>query len=431
MSATAVVGLQWGDEGKGKIVDLLAEDADLVVRFSGGANAGHTLEVGDRRYVFHLLPSGIVRPETTCLLAAGMVIDPAALVEEIDTCHDLGLETRGRVVISPAAHVVTEYHKVADRMGEGSKTPLGTTLRGIGPAYEDRAGRRGIPMSWLRFPKRLNEALEANARRLAPLAEQEGFDLPSPKTVTDELVRLASILLPYLGDVGRTTAQALERGKNVLFEGAQGAMLDILHGTYPFVTSSHVIAAGAATGTGLGPGVLQGVVGVAKAYTTRVGLGPFPTELEDEIGDRIREAGREFGATTGRPRRCGWLDIPVLRLAKRLNGITELAVTKLDVLAGMERIALATGYELDGQALDFPPEDPDSWERVEPIYEWFEGFDSLPDSPRSIQDLPSEAQQYLRALSDALGTKVTILSFGPNRTQTIGPRFQGSAHEGV
>ncbi len=427
MSATAVVGLQWGDEGKGKIVDLLAEAADQVVRFAGGANAGHTLVIEGRRYVFHLLPSGIVRPHTKCMLGAGMVIDPAALVEEIQTCHKAGISTADRIVISPAAHVVTEYHKLADRIGEGSDRPIGTTLRGIGPAYEDRAARRGIPMAWLRYPQRLYEALEANAERLAPLAERAGLDLPSPNDVADRLVRQAAQLQPYLGDVGQQVASALDRDENVLFEGAQGALLDLVHGTYPYVTSSHVIAAGAATGVGLGPGRIQRVVGVAKAYTTRVGMGPFPTELEGDLGDLIRDKGHEFGATTGRPRRCGWLDLPALRLASRLNGVTELAVTKLDVLAGLDKIAMATGYRLDGRTLSIPPEDPDVWTKLEPIYAWFDGFEDIPEAPSTIEDLPTGAKQYLQALSEGLGVEVTVLSVGPGRKQTIFPKAQGSS----
>ncbi len=431
MSSTAVVGLQWGDEGKGKIVDILAEEADLVVRFGGGANAGHTLVVGEQKYVFHLLPSGIVRPETRCLLGAGMVIDPSALVEEIETCHRLGLNTTGRIVISPAAHVVTEYHKAADQIGEGSDRPIGTTLRGIGPAYEDRAGRRGIPMSWLRYPERILDILSANARRIEPFARQAGVPLPPPEAETHRLVRLGAMLIPYVGDVRQTVSQALDSDKHVLFEGAQGTMLDILHGTYPYVTSSQVIAAGAATGTGLGPSAIQTVVGVAKAYTTRVGLGPFPTELTDETGDRIRDAGGEFGATTGRPRRCGWLDLPILRLAKKLNGVTELALTKLDVLAGLDRIAVATGYRIDGRVVAVPPEDPDQWAQAEPLYEWFEGFEALPKHPSTVDELPAQARRYLQAISDDLGVDVTILSLGPGRSQTLRGKIQGSPDRGV
>jgi adenylosuccinate synthase len=420
MANVVAVGLQWGDEGKGKIVDLLGESADWAVRFAGGANAGHTLVVEGRKQVLHLLPSGVLRNSCRCGLGAGMVIDPEILLQEIEECKDLGcLETPGKIVISARAQVVLPFHKELDRQRERSKSGLGTTLRGIGPAYEDRAGRRGIWMGLLTDPEMLAERLEPGLDRANTLLSHGGgrtFDL---NELVDGLAATGEKLAPFVGDVVSSVGRAVERGQNVLFEGAQGALLDLGFGTYPFVTSSSTLAGGACSGVGIGPTRIGGVVGVTKAYTTRVGSGPFPTEDDGAAGQRLREAGGEFGATTGRPRRCGWLDLPALRRAVQLNGVTSLAITKLDVLTGMEELRIAVGYRAGGEILDVMPADPAAIERVEPIYETVEGWREELDHDEGRDGLPSKAKSYLERIERELGVPVGLISVGPGREQSI------------
>ncbi len=425
MPGLAIVGLQWGDEGKGKIVDVYAERAQAVVRFAGGANAGHTLSVGGSKHVLHLLPSGIARPGVHCYLAAGMVVDPTALLAELQECDRAGLEPWARVSVSPAAHVVTPFHKARDRLRERGGDRIGTTLRGIGPAYADRASRWGIPVAWLRDRQRMESALRRQAEAL-PSSDEP---LPSVSDVLEDLLQAGERLRPLVRDVRSAVSGHLEKGDLVLFEGAQGALLDILHGTYPHVTSSQTLAASAAAATGLGPGAVDRVLGVAKAYTTRVGLGPFPSEANQEAQAWLRDRGGEYGSTTGRPRRCGWLDLPALRTACRLNGVTELAITKLDVLTGLPHIRVAVAYDLDGQRLSQVPEDPLCWHRLTPVWHETPGWETLPVHPGRLEDLPGPARDYLALIERATGVPIRIVSVGPERDAILWTHQEASTRQ--
>jgi adenylosuccinate synthase len=420
MAVVVIVGAQWGDEGKGKVVDLYTEHADLVARYGGGANAGHTLVVDGQKLVTRLIPSGILRTGVTCVLGAGMVIDPAGLLEEIDGCKARGLlAADDDLVVSERAHVILPYHLDLDRLRESRAGAIGTTRRGIGPAYEAKAARRGVRMGDLLRPDRLAALVARNLDEVNPEVERLG-GAPRP---LDEVVAAAALhgarLARYLGDTGRQVHEAVRKGKSVLFEGAQGTLLDLDHGTYPFVTSSSTIAGGACTGLGIGPTLIDAVVGIAKAYTTRVGGGPFPTELTGAAGDRLRETGGEYGAVTGRPRRCGWLDIPALRLAVRVNGLTGLALTKLDVLSGVRPLQVCVGYKLDGRTLDELPLDETDITRVEPIYETVDGWSEDTRQIRDLDDLPAGARRYLRRIEDLLGIPLYLVSVGPGRAETI------------
>ena len=417
MTALVIVGAQWGDEGKGKIVDLLAAQADVVVRYGGGANAGHTLVVGDEKVVFHLVPSGALHAKTRCLLGAGMVIDPAVLVEELAVMRGRGLLSEGRVIVSDAAHLVLPQHKLVDALRERGPRAIGTTQRGIGPCYEDRAARRGVRALDLADRASLQAKVEANLEGWRPVIEALGGDTPSAGPIVEGLLAAAAVLVPLVGDVTSALHAARAAGQRILLEGAQGTMLDLDHGTFPFVTSSSVTAGGACTGTGLGPTHIDRVLGITKAYTTRVGEGPFPTELFGEEGDRLRAAGGEYGATTGRPRRCGWLDLPVLRHAVRVNGLSELALTKLDVLSGVDPLRVCVAYELDGRRLEVPPSS--GLERVRPLYEELPGFRGELGGVRSMNDLPEDARRYVARIEELAGVPITIVSLGPERTQTI------------
>ena len=417
MTALVIVGAQWGDEGKGKIVDLLAVQADVVVRYGGGANAGHTLVVGDEKVVFHLVPSGALHAKTRCLLGAGMVIDPAVLVEELAVMRGRGLLSEGRVIVSDAAHLVLPQHKLVDALRERGPRAIGTTQRGIGPCYEDRAARRGVRALDLADRASLQAKVEANLDGWRPVIEALGGDTPSAGPIVEGLLAAAAVLVPLVGDVTSALHGARAAGQRILLEGAQGTMLDLDHGTFPFVTSSSVTAGGACTGTGLGPTHIDRVLGITKAYTTRVGEGPFPTELFGEEGDRLRAAGGEYGATTGRPRRCGWLDIPVLRHAVRVNGLSELALTKLDVLSGVDPLRICVAYELDGRRLEVPPSS--GLERVRPLYEELPGFRGELGGVRSMSELPEDARRYVARIEELAGVPITIVSLGPERTQTI------------
>jgi len=422
MANVVVVGAQWGDEGKGKIVDWLCEQADIVVRFQGGHNAGHTLVIGDAVYKLSLLPSGVVRPGKLAVIGNGVVLDPQALVDEIERLGAQGVSiTRENLRIADNATLILPLHRELDALRENSNagTRIGTTRRGIGPAYEDKVGRRAIRLMDLADL----DTLPAKIERLLSHhnALRRGFGLPefSAQQIFDELSAVAPKVLPYMDTVWRLLDEERRQGRRILFEGAQGALLDIDHGTYPFVTSSHTVAGQAATGTGLGPKAVGYVLGIAKAYTTRVGEGPFPTELMDEIGQRIGERGREFGTVTGRKRRCGWFDAVLVRQTVRTSGIDGIALTKLDILDGFDEIKVCVGYKLDGEVLDHLPASQGAQARVEPIYETIEGWSGTTAGARSWADLPAQAIKYVRRIEELIGAPVALLSTSPERDDTI------------
>jgi len=418
MPCTIVVGAQWGDEGKGKIVDLLALEHDVVVRFQGGANAGHSVVHDGRTVVLHLVPSGILHPHKLCVIGNGVVVDPAALAEELAHLEALGVHVRRRLVVSLDAHVILPYHRLVEREREEGPQPVGTTRRGIGPAYEDRAARSGLRVRDLLDPKALAAGVES-VRRRAEARVANCSDFPPVAEVVDAYGRLGDSLAGYFGDSRRAVWEALDRGERVLLEGAQGTLLDIDHGTYPFVTSSSTVAGGALTGAGLGPHAIDRVVGVAKAYTTRVGNGPFVTEFDDTMSHRVREMGDEFGATTGRPRRCGWLDAVALRYAARVNGLDEFVLTKLDVLDDLEEIQVATHYRTpDGETEHFPT-DSRVLERTVARYETLPGWRCSTRAARGFEDLPQPAQTYVRRLEELVGTRISRVSLGPERDSTL------------
>jgi adenylosuccinate synthase len=415
-----VVGAQWGDEGKGKLVDVLAERADWVVRYQGGANAGHTVHIGGHSFVLHQIPSGIMHPGVRCAIGNGVVLDPDTLFTEIDELVRDGVDVEGRLYVSDRAHLVLPHHKLLDCESAASRV-IGTTGRGIGPAYEDTIARRGIRVLDLRHPDRLRELLgrsiEHANNQLVAFGSEKRADLDA---TVELLERLAPRLLPLAEDVGLAVHRAQKAGAAVLLEGAQGSLLDVDHGTYPYVTSSSTTSGGAATGVGIGPGTIDAVLGVVKAYTTRVGNGPLPTELEEPLASRVRELGHEFGATTGRARRCGWFDAVVVRYAARVNGLTGLAVTKLDVLDTLERVAICTGYEVDGEPVDEFPGDLVELERVVPRYEWFEGWRSSTAGARKLEELPSAARRYMERIQELADTPIVYVSVGTRRDQIVG-----------
>jgi adenylosuccinate synthase len=426
MSVVIVVGAQWGDEGKGKVVDLFTERADVVVRYGGGANAGHTLVINGQKLVTHLVPSGVCHPGKACVLGDGMVIDPQTLLEEVALCQERGLLARGELLVGLGAHVILPYHKLIDGLREdrSAKTgkAIGTTRRGIGPAYEAKAARKGVRVRDLFKPARLRELVAANMDELLPLISHLGGTPPTPAEVErwiEDALASGKALAPYTGDASRVVGTAISNGQHVLFEGAQGCLLDLDHGTYPYVTSSSTIAAGACQSAGIGPTAIDAVVGITKAYATRVGAGPFPTELHGDAGDRLRNAGGEFGATTGRPRRCGWLDLPALRMGARLSGMTALALTKLDVLAELSEVAVCVAYTVDGKELDEPPIDPDDIARAKPVYTSFPGWGRLPSDARDVSDLPAPARAYVETIERLAGVPFCLVSVGPDRTETI------------
>jgi adenylosuccinate synthase len=414
-----VVGAQWGDEGKGKLVDVLAERADFVVRYQGGANAGHTVVIGDTQFVLRQIPSGILHPRVTCVIGNGVVLEPENLFVELDQLRDRGIDTTGRIFVSDRAHLVMPYHKLLDAASERSQK-LGTTGRGIGPAYEDKYGRRGIRVTDLRRIECARSLLSDRVGRANQLLDLMGS---TERAKLDEhvalLERLAPRLLPLAADTGLLVHRAIREGKRVLLEGAQGALLDVDHGTYPYVTSSNTTAGGAAVGSGIGPTEINGVLGVVKAYTTRVGNGPLPSEAASPYGERLRELGGEFGAVTGRPRRCGWFDATVVRYAARVNGLTGLAVTKLDVLDSFAEIPVGTMYRLDGSACEEMPAEVDALGRVEPVYEMLPGWQQPTGSARRLADLPAAARAYLERLEALSGVPVRYVSVGTRRDQII------------
>lgn len=414
-----VVGAQWGDEGKGKLVDVLAERADWVVRYQGGANAGHTVHIADKSFVLHQIPSGILHPGVRCAIGNGVVLDVETLFSEIDELVSDGIDVEGRLYVSDRAHLVLPYHKLVDSQSSASKE-IGTTGRGIGPAYEDKYGRRGIRVLDLRNPERLRKLVERGVAHANIQLATSGTKRADVDYTLELLERFTSRLLPLAEDVGLKIHRAIVGGAAVLLEGAQGSLLDIDHGTYPYVTSSSTTSGGAATGVGIAPKELDSVIGVVKAYTTRVGNGPLPTEFEEPLASQIRQLGNEFGATTGRPRRCGWFDGVVVRYAARVNGLTDLAVTKLDVLDTLDRIGLCTGYEAGGDLYEEFPGDLSVLDRAVPRYEWYEGWRTPTSDARALTDLPKEARRYLDRIQELVETPITYVSVGTRRDQIIG-----------
>src|SRR5437763_4256342 len=421
----AVIGAQWGDEGKGKIVDLLAERFDIVVRYQGGHNAGHSVQIGNQSFVLHLLPSGIVHEGKTCVLGNGMVIDPKAFFEEADRLESQGVRvTPERVRVSSRAHLILPYHRALDHTSEErlGNERVGTTLRGIGPAYEDKAGRRGIRVADALVPDVLRSRIERNLEDANRIIVAYGGVALNADEIFDETSRLAERLEPFITDTTYFINKSAREGHSILIEGAQATLLDVDHGTYPFVTSSSTTAGGASTGLGLAPQRITGVLGIVRTYTTRVGEGPFPTEMlkgEEELGQMIRERGREYGAVTRRPRRCGWFDAFATRYAAEINGFTSVALTKLDVLDALDEIKVCTGYRLNGQSVDAFPAVSQDLRNVEPIYETLPGWKCSTVGITDLSELPRAAREYVNFLSNHIGVQIGLISTGPERTQTI------------
>jgi adenylosuccinate synthase len=421
----AVIGAQWGDEGKGKIVDLLAERFDIVARYQGGHNAGHSVQVGDQSFVLHLLPSGIVHRGKTCVLGNGMVIDPKAFFVEADRLTQQGIEVSPqRVKISSRAHLILPYHRALDHTSEErlGNEKVGTTLRGIGPAYEDKAGRRGIRTADALVAEVLRSRIERNLEDANRIIEAYGGERLDANEIFDEMSVLTERLAPFIADTTHYLNVAATEGRSILLEGAQATLLDVDHGTYPFVTSSTTVAGGAIIGTGLAPQRLNGVLGIVRTYTTRVGEGPFPTEMlegEAELGQMIRERGREYGASTGRPRRCGWFDAFATRYAAEINGFSSVALTKLDVLDTLDEIKVCTGYKLDGKVCESLPAVSQDLRRVEPVYATLPGWRSSTLGMTEMSSLPTNARRYVDFLSEQIGVEIGLVSTGPERMQTI------------
>ncbi|WP_437905986.1 adenylosuccinate synthase [Sorangium sp. So ce327] len=420
MTAIVIVGAQWGDEGKGKVVDLYTESADLVVRYAGGPNAGHTLVVGGEKLIVRLIPSGILRSNARCVMAQGMVVDPGVLVSEIDAVEARGCSTQGRLFVSDRAHLILPFHPLVDSLREAAAADgvrLGTTKRGIGPCYEDKASRRGARLGDLRDMKRLAQLVSRSLEAWTPTLRALGGEPPSLDAILDELTPLAKRITPLLADTSQLIDGALRRGERVLLEGAQGTLLDIDHGTFPFVTSSSAIAGGACVGAGVGPTRIRRVLGLAKAYCTRVGEGPFPTELDGQLGERLRSVGGEYGSVTGRPRRTGWLDLPALRYAARVNGLDGIALTKLDVLTGMPELKVCVAYDTpSGRTREFPIDDIATAKPVlETVAEWSEPIDAA----RSMTELPAAARHYVEMVEKETGVPVDVVSVGADREATI------------
>ena len=424
MPGIIVVGAQWGDEGKGKVVDVFSANADLVVRYQGGANAGHTLVVNGVKTVLHLIPSGVLHPKCSCMIAPGVVLDVEEVMKEIGDLKVAGVLTSpDQLRISDQCTVLLSYHRKLDAAREkaAGNEKIGTTGKGIGPAYEDRAARKAILFADLFDRERLKQKLEASLKeKNFMLTEYYKEEAVAVEPLYKRLLELADELAPYRSkDTSLFIHKALKAGKKVLFEGAQGTMLDLLHGTYPFVTSSSTISGSACIGTGIGPGMMQKIVGITKAYTTRVGSGPFPTEMNEQLSERLRHEGGEYGATTGRPRRCGWLDLVALKYAIRVNGLTSLALMKLDVLTGHERIDVCTAYKLDGQEIKELPVNSHDLERVEPVYRSLTGWSEDLRNVRSLQDLPQAARDFVQFIATEVATPIDVVSVGPGREQTV------------
>lgn len=420
MSATILVGSQWGDEGKGKIVDILSENFDIVARYQGGANAGHTVMIGDKQYILHLIPSGILRENVICVIGNGVVIDPQALLDEIALLESHGIKVDGRLYISQNAHLIMPYHKLLDTISESGEQKIGTTGRGIGPCYIDKYARKGIRIVDLLNRAELEKKIRVNLKEkndlLQKIYSHEGLDV---EEIVKQYLEFDKTIDKYIKDVPTFLNHALDEGKSVLLEGAQGTFLDVDHGTYPFVTSSNPTSGGACTGTGIPPTRIDSVIGIVKAYTTRVGNGPFPTELTDEEGERLRKIGSEYGATTGRPRRCGWFDAFLVAYSKMINGITSVAVTKLDVLSNYEKIKVCIGYELNGKRLKTFPTSVEQLNSVTPVYEEVDGWMEDISNCNSYDELPQKTKDYLDFISKHSGINISIVSVGPKRKQTF------------
>jgi adenylosuccinate synthase len=418
MMNLAVLGAQWGDEGKGKIVDLLTPRFDIVARYQGGHNAGHTVYVNGTKFVLRLIPSGILHPDVVCVIGNGVVVDPQALFSELDELTRNGINVRNRLFVSDKAHLILPYHRDLDLLSEARRgeRKIGTTSRGIGPAYEDKIGRRGIRAGDLADPRGLEQNVRANVEARNRLVQDSHMEW---QPVLQQLLESGARLLPIVRDISLMLAEAMRAGQSILFEGAQGTLLDIDHGTYPYVTSSNASIGGVCTGLGVGPRAINGVLGVVKAYTTRVGEGPLPTELTGEMGNRLRDSGNEYGAVTGRPRRCGWYDAVAVRYGVRINGLDALALTKLDVLDGLERIEICTAYRCGSRTLTEFPSDLSQLAACEPIYESMPGWDTPTRGARRFSDLPENARRYIARLEQVSGVPAAIVSTGSDREDTI------------
>ena len=421
MPAIVLLGAQWGDEGKGKATDLLGDRVDYVVRYQGGNNAGHTVVIGDQKYALHLLPSGILSPNVVPVIGNGVVIDPGVLLTEIKGLNERGIDT-SKLKISTNAHLITPYHRTIDKVSERflGNSKIGTTGRGIGPAYADKINRIGIRIQDLFDPSILQQKIEGALRDknqvLIKVFNRKGLEV---EEVLKEYLEYAEILAPYIDDTGLLLNKALDAGKNVLLEGSQGTLLDVDHGTYPFVTSSNPTAGGACTGSGIGPTRISRVIGIVKAYTTRVGSGPFPTELFDVDGEKLRTIGGEIGVTTGRARRCGWYDAPIARYAVRVNGLTDFFLTKLDVLTGWEKIPVCVAYEVDGKRVEELPASQSDFHHAKPIYEYLPGWSENITKARTFEDLPANARAYVKYLEEISGAPMSAIGVGPGRDETI------------
>jgi len=423
MSAFVVLGAQWGDEGKGKMTDFLAEEANVVVRFQGGNNAGHTVEVGDKQYKLHLIPSGVLYEDKLNVIGNGVVLDPKAFFEEVGYLEDLGVKiTPEKLIVSDRAQLIMPYHKLLDKLKEKArgKNDIGTTGKGIGPCYTDKAERSGIRVCDLMHKEVFKEKLQENIRLkneiITKVYEEEPLNFDE---IYNEYIAYGERLRPFVQDASVRVYDEIKNNSKVLFEGAQGMLLDIDYGTYPYVTSSNTIAGGASAGAGIGPTMITGAVGIAKAYTTRVGKGPFPTELEDATGEWIREKGKEFGVTTGRARRCGWLDLVILKTSARVSGLTSFVVTKIDTLAGLDKLKVCTGYKFEDKVIDYFPASLEDLAKCEPVYEEFDGWDDSVANARSYEELPENAKKYLKKIEEFTGVQIGIVSVGPRRDQTI------------
>jgi adenylosuccinate synthase len=424
MSTLVVVGSQWGDEGKGKITDLLSKEADIIVRYQGGSNAGHTVVKGNEQYIFHLIPSGILHQGVKCLIGNGVVIDPQSLLQEIESLKKKNIEIDDNLFIDFKAHVVFPYHKILDEIKENKrgKDKIGTTKRGIGPAYVDKIARTGIRMIDMIDRKSLSKKIEINLNEKNDIFEKlYGLKISNQekKDILKKYIEYGQLLKKYVIDVSLHLNQAINEDKKILFEGAQGTLLDIDHGTFPYVTSSNPIAGGACTGTGVGPTKINKVMGITKAYTTRVGRGPFPTELTGELGEHMRQKGGEFGATTGRPRRCGWFDVVLVNYAVRINGMDSMVLTKIDVLSDFEKIKICTSYKYNGDIIKEFPVNIETLQNCIPIYEEMEGWKGDVSQITKYENLPKQLKAYISRIEESVKTKVVIISVGPKRSQTI------------
>ena len=420
MSISILVGSQWGDEGKGKIVDILSDRFDIVARYQGGANAGHTIQIGEKQYILHLIPSGILREDCACVIGNGVVIDPKALLDEIEFVEQQGISIKGRLYISQNAHLIMPYHKLLDSISEKGDVKIGTTGRGIGPCYIDKYARKGIKIVDLlnrdELERKIRLNLEEKNNLLKKLYDHEELDV---EKIVEEYLAFDEAIDPYITDVPLYLDNAINDGKRILLEGAQGALLDVDHGTYPFVTSSNPTSGGACVGLGLAPTKISSVLGIVKAYTTRVGNGPFPTELTDDTGKKLQDWGAEFGATTGRPRRCGWFDAFLVKYSRMINGIERAAVTKLDVLSNLDEIKVCVGYEKNGKLVKSFPASEIEFSRITPVYETLPGWKSDITGITTYDELPSETKDYLSFISVQCGFEINIISVGPRRKQTI------------